>query len=280
MSTIISALSHIQQIQRGAQPKGQVWLVGAGPGAADLLTIKAYRAIQQADVVLYDWLVDDSVLAMIPAHAQKEFVGKRAGRHSMPQHNISQRIVHHALQGREVVRLKGGDPAIFARTMEETQALEAASIPYCIVPGITAASGASASSGIPLTQRDCAQSVTFTTASLQDPKHQPDWSALVKQSCSQTLVLYMGLGRLDMIAQQLITHGMDASMPVAVIDKACTQAQTIIKSQMQDIANEVAQSQITGPALIICGKVVKHQQAVSELVLQRGTMTLDALVNH
>ena len=144
-----------------SQGQGKVWLVGAGPGDAELLTIKAYKAIQQADIVLFDCLVDESVLSLIPASCDREFVGKRSGKHSLSQVDISQRILFHAQQGKQVVRLKGGDPAIFARTVEETQMLSIHNIPFVIVPGITSASGASAYTGIPLTHRGCAQSVLF-----------------------------------------------------------------------------------------------------------------------
>ncbi|WP_395345034.1 uroporphyrinogen-III C-methyltransferase [Ningiella sp. W23] len=245
--------------------QGFVWLVGAGPGDAELLTIKAYKAIQAAEVVLYDWLVDESVLALIPDNAIKEFVGKRCGKHSMIQQDISQRIVFHAAKGRKVVRLKGGDPAIFARTYEETQALEQANIAFSIVPGITSASGASAYSGIPLTQRDCAQSLTLTTASLKNPETEPNWKALVKASKHQTLVFYMGLGKIDLIAQRLIANGLSPAFPIALIDKACTQYQTVIKGTLGSIGEDVVNAAITGPAIIICGQVVNYQQAVSEL---------------
>lgn len=244
---------------------GFVWLVGAGPGNAELLTIKAYNAILMADVVLYDSLVDDSVLSLIPENATKEYVGKRCGQHSMPQQDICQRIVFHAVQGRKVVRLKGGDPAFFGRTHEETQALEQAEIEYSIVPGITAASGASAYSGIPLTKRDCAQSVTFTTASLQTRDSELDWQNLAQISKTQTLVLYMGLTRVELISARLIEHGVANDYPVAVIDNACTQNQRILIGTLSNIADKVKQANLPGPAIIICGEVVNHQQQVSEL---------------
>lgn len=247
--------------------KGFVWLVGAGPGDADLLTIKAYKALQVADVVLFDSLVDDSVLALIPQTTLKEYVGKRSGKHSMGQPEICKRLVFHALQGRNVVRLKGGDPAVFARTVEETQALSAEQIEYVIVPGITAASGASAYSGIPLTERDCAQSVTFSTASLQTPEGEPDWQGLVATSMQQTLVFYMGLGKLSLIAARLFANGMAGDYPIAVIDNACTSKQTIIKGTILTIAALVESKAILGPAIIVCGRVVNFQQQVSQWAL-------------
>lgn len=257
-----------------AEQKGFVWIVGAGPGDAELLTIKAYKALQAADIVLFDWLVDESVLDLIPKSTQTEFVGKRCGKHSMAQQDICKKMVFHALQGKNVVRLKGGDPAIFARTVEETQILSDNGIAFIIVPGVTAASGASAYSGIPLTHRDCAQSVTLTTASLQQQDDEPNWQNLVRttnkaanlpepQSLKQTLVFYMGLGKLQLIVERLIEHGLNASYPIAVIDNACTAKQTIIKGTLANILQNLAQKNITGPAIIICGEVVKHQQKVS-----------------
>ncbi|MFT5283371.1 MAG: uroporphyrin-III C-methyltransferase [Kangiellaceae bacterium] len=245
------------------QQKGFVWIVGAGPGDAELLTIKAYKALQVADVVLFDWLVDEAVLQLIPKSTNTEFVGKRSGRHSMEQGDICQRIVFHALQGKNVVRLKGGDPAIFARTVEETYVLTQHEIDYAIVPGITSASGACAYSGIPLTHRDYAQSVTFTTASLQCKQSEPNWQSLVKTSAHQTLVFYMGLGKIKLIAQRLLENGISPSYPVAVIDKACTTQQSIIKGTLYSISQMVSDANISGPAIIVCGEVVNHQQKVS-----------------
>ena len=249
---------------QGVDRAGFVWLVGAGPGDAELLTIKAYKAIQNADHILFDWLVDKSVLDMIPKGVTTEFVGKRCGQHSMLQQDICKRLVDLALSGKNVVRLKGGDPAIFARTYEETQALEEVGVQYSIIPGITAASGASAYSGIPLTQRDCAQSVLLTTASLQNTKQEPDWQYLVKQSASQTIVFYMGLGKLSVIVERLQSNGLAADYPIALIDNACTARQTVISGQLNDISQIANDADIQGPAIIVCGEVVKHRQQVTK----------------
>lgn len=245
-----------------SQPLGSVAIVGAGPGDADLLTIKAYKALQNADIVLFDSLVDESVIRMIPPHTEKEFVGKRAGRHSMPQADISQRILAHALLGKKVVRLKGGDPAIFARTAEETQVLSSHDIPFFIVPGITAASGASAFSGVPLTHRSCAQSVQFITASLQNPSSEPNWQALAVACEQQTLVFYMGLKKLSLIAQRLIASGVDQNFPIAVIDNACKEAQQTETGTLLTITKKVKDANFSGPAMIIVGHVVDHQQKI------------------
>lgn len=242
---------------------GSVAIVGAGPGDADLLTIKAYKALQNADIVLFDWLVDESVLRVIPAHIEKEFVGKRAGKHSMQQADICKRILLHAMAGKKVVRLKGGDPAIFARTVEETQILSEYNVPFCIIPGVTSASGASAYTGIPLTHRDCASSVRFITASLQNPSSEPNWVELVGSSKNQTLVFYMGLKKLDLICSRLINSGLATACPIAVVDNACTPIQRTEVGTVVTITQQVNRAKFMGPAMIVIGKVVDHRQAIN-----------------
>ncbi|MBU2977590.1 uroporphyrinogen-III C-methyltransferase [Alteromonas sp. C1M14] len=250
---------------------GQVFIVGAGPGDAELLTIKAWKCLQQADVVLFDWLVDKSVLAEIPRHVKTEFVGKRSGQHSMVQQDICTRMVALASSGLKVVRLKGGDPAVFARTTEETAALQQANIPFAIVPGITAASGASAYTGIPLTERNCAQSVTLATAHFKDPEKMPDWHSLAKATKTQTVVIYMGLSRLKEIAENLSSRGVAEDFPVAVVENACCSNQQVIAGNLADIADKVQGAKLTGPALLIFGEVVKSRQQVSLQLLQQVT---------
>lgn len=252
-----------------ATKTGQVFIVGAGPGDAELLTIKAWKCLQQADVVLFDWLVDKSVIAEIPRHVKTEFVGKRSGRHSMLQQDICSRLVDLASSGLNVVRLKGGDPAVFARTTEETMALQQANIPFAIVPGITAASGASAYTGIPLTERNCAQSVTLSTAHFKDPEKMPDWQSLAKATQSQTVVMYMGLSRLKDIAEHLSAAGVKSDFPVAVIENACCPNQQVITASVCDIAEKVNNAKLTGPALLIFGEVVKSRQQVATQLLQQ-----------
>lgn len=247
---------------------GKVFIVGAGPGDAELLTVKAYRLLQSADVVLFDWLVDASVLAIIPRNVKTEFVGKRSGKHSMPQDQICQRLVELASQGLNVVRLKGGDPAIFARTCEETEALHQHNIPFAIVPGITAASGASAYTGIPLTDRRCAQSVRFMTAHLQDPKKEPDWAAFASSMQKETVIMYMGLKRLGLITQRLQSAGVSIDLPVAVVENACCPHQRVISATLSTIADAVTSASLEGPALLIFGEVVKHRQHVTPELLQ------------
>jgi len=255
------------------QSHGKVWLVGAGPGDAELLTIKAYKAIQQADIVLFDWLVDASVLALIPAHCEKEFVGKRSGKHSLAQADISRRILFHAQQGKQVVRLKGGDPALFARTVEETSMLSMHNIPFLIIPGITSASGASAYTGIPLTHRECAQSALFVTASFQTQDKEPDWPTLAAASHHQTIVFYMGLKKLRVICERLMANGVPENFAIAVIDQACTRQQQVCEGSLSNIYFKVEQANFMGPALIICGEVVKHRQPVDVASLFENSQT-------
>ena len=263
LSSINGLANSVLSIERPAmQSRGKVWLVGAGPGDAELLTIKAYKALQQADIVLFDCLVDSSVLALIPRHCETEFVGKRSGKHSLVQRDISQRIVYHAKQGKQVVRLKGGDPAIFARTVEETETLSKHNIPFVIVPGITSASGASAYTGIPLTHRGCAQSVLFATASFQSQDKEPDWCSLANASQHQTLVFYMGFKKLALIGERLMANGVSPDYPIAVVDQACTVNQQLCEGTLSDIQQKVKNAKFTGPALIICGEVVKHRQNI------------------
>ncbi|MDC8831471.1 uroporphyrinogen-III C-methyltransferase [Alteromonas gilva] len=246
-----------------SQRTGEVFIVGAGPGDAELLTMKAYRLLQTADVVLFDWLVDQSVLDCIPRHVSKEFVGKRCGKHSMPQDMICQRLVELGLSGKRVVRLKGGDPAIFARTSEETDALHKAGIPFAIVPGITAASGASAYTGIPLTDRRFAQAVKFMTAQFQNPEKEADWAAIARTAARETTVVYMGLKRLQQLSKRLLAEGGDSQLPVAVIENACCNQQKVVAGTVSNIYQHVADAAIAGPALVIIGQVVTARQPIS-----------------
>jgi uroporphyrin-III C-methyltransferase len=244
---------------------GQVWLVGAGPGDAELLTLKAHRLIQHAEVVMYDYLVNPDILAMIPKSAQRLFVGKKCGQHSMTQQDICKLMVDIACQGKNIVRLKGGDPALFARAGEECDILAEHGINFAIVPGITAASGASAYAGIPLTHRDCAQSVRFITAHLKNEQDEPNWSAMLPVrglALRETLVFYMGLGRLGAIMQRLTLHGLNPLTPVAVVDQATAVSQQVCVGSLADIAQKVAEQGFSGPAIIIVGEVVNKRQPV------------------
>ncbi|MDE2370502.1 MAG: uroporphyrinogen-III C-methyltransferase [Burkholderiales bacterium] len=234
---------------------GTVHLVGAGPGDPDLLTLRAARLLAHADVVVHDHLVGAGVLDLIGERAERVFVGKQRSRHSLEQPEINALLVRLAQQGRDVVRLKGGDPFVFGRGGEELQALAAAGVPFEVVPGITAACGVAAYAGIPLTHRDHAQSCTFVTGHLQDGSCDLDWSALARPR--QTVVIYMGLSALATIAERLVAHGLPADWPVAVVARGTLAGQRVVASTLRDIAAEVAAAALESPCLTIVGEVVR-----------------------
>lgn len=258
---------------------GQVYIVGAGPGDPELLTMKAYRLLQSAEVVLYDSLVSEELLALVPATAIRQYVGKRCGQHSFKQETICNLLVEHARLGRKVVRLKGGDPSVFGRVSEECEALQKADIPFAIVPGITAATGMAAYSGMPLTDRRFGQSVRFITATLKNAQDEPDWQNMVSLSSQQklasqqkhqdTLVFYMGLRKIDLICQRLMAHGMRADMPCAVVESATTQQQSVLSADISSIAQKLQDSEITGPALFVVGKVAQQPWQIDLSLIQK-----------
>ena len=243
------------------KPKGEVYLVGAGPGDPELLTLKALRLMQQADVIIYDRLVSAPILELCRRDAEKIYVGKARSHHSVPQEGINALLVKYALQGLRVCRLKGGDPFIFGRGGEELQELCEANIHFQVVPGITAASGCSAYAGIPLTHRDYAQSVRFLTGHLKEGSPELPWSELVYEN--QTLVLYMGLMGLETICQKLIEHGQRATMPVALISKGTTPEQKVVVGTLADISHKVIEHEIQAPTLTIIGEVVNLREQLN-----------------
>ncbi|NUF50783.1 uroporphyrinogen-III C-methyltransferase [Acinetobacter seifertii] len=247
-----------QALQAWKAPKGEVYLVGAGPGDPELLTLKALRLMQQADVVIYDRLVSQPILELCRRDATKIYVGKARSNHSVPQDGINALLVEYAQQGKRVCRLKGGDPFIFGRGGEEIQELFQAGVPFQVVPGITAASGCSAYAGIPLTHRDYAQSVRFLTGHLKEGSPELPWNELVYEN--QTLVLYMGLVGLERICEQLIAHGQRSDMPVALISKGTTPEQKVVVGSLADIASKVTEHQIHAPTLTIIGEVVRLRE--------------------
>jgi uroporphyrin-III C-methyltransferase len=252
-------------IARRARPDGvvpgRVFLVGAGPGDPDLLTLRAARLLAQAEVVVYDNLVSPDVMDLVAPAAQRIYAGKQRDHHSMSQHEINALLVRLARQGRTVVRLKGGDPFIFGRGGEEMQALAEAGITVEVVPGITAACGVSCYAGIPLTHRDHAQACVFVTGHLQDGSAGLDWAVLARPR--QTLVIYMGLGALDEICAQLVAHGMSPEMPAAVVEKGTTLDQRVVSGTLRDLAPRVAASGLESPCLIIVGEVVRLRESLA-----------------
>ncbi len=235
---------------------GEVALVGAGPGDPDLLTLKALNYLQQAEVVLYDYLVSDEIMALVANDAILVCVGKRAGHHSVPQEKTNQLLVDFAKQGYKVVRIKGGDPFVFGRGGEELEVLADAGITFQVVPGITAAAGATAYAGIPLTHRDYAQSAMFITGHLKAESDQLDWSTLARGQ--QTLVIYMGLMKSNYIQEQLIKHGRTAQTPIAIIERGTQLSQKVFKGQLSELSDLAKKAE--APALIVIGEVVQLSQ--------------------
>jgi len=240
---------------------GEVYLVGGGPGDPDLLTFKALRLMQQADVILYDRLVSDGVMELVRRDAELIYVGKERDNHAVPQGDINQLLVDLAKQGRRVCRLKGGDPFIFGRGGEEIETLAENNIPFQVVPGITAASGCSAYSGIPLTHRDYSQSCRFVTGHLKDGSMNLPWNELAVEQ--QTIVFYMALVGARHLSEQLISHGMRGDMPVALVEKGTTPDHQVYVTTLSELPDLVENTTIHAPTLIIVGEVVKLREKLN-----------------
>ena len=235
-------------------PQGEVYLVGAGPGDPDLLTFRALRLMQRADVVLYDRLLPHGILNLVRREAQHIYVGKLPDDHIVPQEEITARLVKLAQEGKRVLRLKGGDPFMFGRGGEEIEAIVAAGIPVQVVPGITAAMGCAAYAGIPLTHRDHAQACVFVTGHAKTGKLSLDWNALIQPR--QTVAIFMGLGHLAELMEEFIAHGADPKMPAAIVDNGTRPNQRVVTGTIETLAERAVKARLHGPAIIIVGTVV------------------------
>lgn len=247
----------IKSYGRSRLNAGEVALVGSGPGDAELLTIRAVRFIEQAEIAIYDRLVSDEILALLPENCEKFYVGKEQAKHCVPQDKINQILVDHAKLGKKVLRLKGGDPFIFGRGGEEAEYMLERGVSCHICPGITAASGCTSYSGIPLTHRGVAQGCTFITGHIQNNGQlNLPWESLTCKT--QTVVFYMGINTLPKITEELIKHGRDANTPAALIRKGTQPEQQTYRGTIATLADLVEQHNITPPTLIVIGDVVNQ----------------------
>jgi uroporphyrin-III C-methyltransferase / precorrin-2 dehydrogenase / sirohydrochlorin ferrochelatase len=241
-------------VDNGEAPRGEVYLVGAGPGDPDLLTFRALRLMQKADVVLYDRLTDAHVMNLVRREAERIYVGKQPEDHELPQGEISALLVKLAKQGKRVLRLKGGDPFMFGRGGEEIEALAAEGIPFQVCPGITAAIGAAAYAGIPLTHRDHAQACVFVTGHGKEGRIDLDWTALLQPR--QTVAIYMGLRNVEALTREFVARGANADLPAAIVDNATRPNQRVVIGTLGTLAAKAREAELSGPSVIIVGTVV------------------------
>lgn len=248
--------THLSVTDASPEPsqQGCVYLVGAGPGDPELLTIKAARLIRQADILVYDHLVSDAVMALVNPAAERIYAGKERGNHALPQEALNELLVRLAAEGKQVVRLKGGDPYTFGRGGEEVQTLRARNVRFEVVPGITAATGVAAYAGIPLTHRDYAQACIFVTGHLKDGTMNLDWPGLARRR--QTVVIYMGLHGLSHLCEQLIAHGLPPTWPAAIVQQGSLPTQRTVVATLADLPTLANAAKLRAPTLIIVGEVV------------------------
>ena len=250
--------------------RGVVYLVGAGPGDPELLTLRAARLMREAEVVVYDYLVSDEVLGFVNLRAERIYAGKQQGCHALSQNEINQLLLALARRGRRVLRLKGGDPFIFGRGGEEAEFLAQHGVRFEVVPGVTSASGAAAYAGIPLTHRDHARAVVFVTGHLKNGSSDLDWPMLARPR--QTVVIYMGVTRLAEICSELVAHGLDPATPAAVIERATAPQQRVVAGTVGTLPTTAAAARVKPPALIVVGEVVSLRSSLDWLATRAAPL--------
>jgi uroporphyrin-III C-methyltransferase/precorrin-2 dehydrogenase/sirohydrochlorin ferrochelatase len=256
-----AALAQALRTKGGGPRRGEVYLVGAGPGDPELLTLRALKLMQRADIALYDNLISPDILALLPPTTDRVYVGKRRADHTMRQEEINALLVKHAREGKRVLRLKGGDPFIFGRGGEEIDSLSSEGIPFEVVPGITAALGVAAYAGIPLTHRDYAQSCVFVTGHLKDGTMELDWPALARPQ--QTIVVYMGLLGLPQLCARLVEHGLRSATPAAIVQQGTARTQRVVTGTLRTLPRAAAKARLHAPTLTIIGDVVRLRERLN-----------------